>query len=158
MCFFTPKLFSVRAKRLLRGILYESLTCLAFEFFPVELVAFVLPSIPLRTLMKSFLETVDISLARFLMEPPASLTFSSTFFWCFCTALNNCTTPLQMNRPEQCSQRTVTLGTMYFFFLLLSKEGSIQQALKWKRVEWMVRYFWKMNHYQFLNREQIYVD
>ena len=60
--------------------LRRSLTCLAFEFFPAEVFSLAFPSIPLRTLMKSFLETEDINLARFLIEPPASLTFSSTFF------------------------------------------------------------------------------
>lgn len=52
------------------------------------------PSVPRSTLMKSFLETEERSLAFLLSEPPASFTFSSTVFWCFLTALNSCTTPL----------------------------------------------------------------
>jgi hypothetical protein len=76
-------------------------TCLALGLFPAGLFLLV-PSIPRRTLMKSFLETVDISLARLRTEPPASLTFSPTFLWCFWTALKSCTTPLEGKASGQC--------------------------------------------------------
>lgn len=69
-------------------------TCLLFKDFLVAFCSTSVPSIPLRTLIKSLFETEDISLARFLSELPASFIFSSTFLWCFRTALNNWTTPL----------------------------------------------------------------
>lgn len=53
------------------------------------------PSAARRTSIKSFLDTEERILAFFLTEPPTSFILSSTFFWCFFTALNNCTTPLE---------------------------------------------------------------
>lgn len=51
--------------------------------------------------MKSFFETEDSSLARCLSDLAPFFTFSSTFFWCVLTALNNCTTPLGWQAAER---------------------------------------------------------
>lgn len=69
-------------------------TCLLFAAFLSELWFPLAPSMLLKTLMKSFFETDDSSLARCLSDFAPFFTFSSTFFWCVLTALNNCTTPL----------------------------------------------------------------
>lgn len=55
------------------------------------------PSVLLSTSMKSFLETDERNLAFFLSEPPTSFNLISMVFWCFRTALNSCTTPLNRN-------------------------------------------------------------
>lgn len=68
-----------------------------FSFFVVDAWA---TSAPRSTSMKSFLDTVDRTLDFFLSEPPTSFIFSSTFFWCFFSALNNCTTPLKASHKE----------------------------------------------------------
>lgn len=103
-------------------------TWLLFKGFLATLRSFSVPSIPLRTSMKSLLETDEINFARFLSELPASFTFSSTFFWCFRTALNNWTTPLEVKYVVRYRDRPASTKTTQY---AIRQAICSQNALIW---------------------------
>lgn len=91
---------NIKINTLTAEVQNETNICQLTAAFSVLPVARTPPSSLLSTSMKSFFETEQRIFALFLSDPPASFTFSCTVFWCFLTALNSWTTPLNEGGPH----------------------------------------------------------